>query len=785
MKKFISSSIFLLALLISCQKLAWINPYDPGCPKEIWTPTDFKVVQEGQTIKLTWTQTNNQIDGFKIERTVDGVKTNVPPITITRDFNQYIDNSISGGKVHSYNLVAYAGNNQSNGVTAQVTPILAAGGVTTTAAFTVTAISASAGGVITSDGGSPVTARGLCWSTVSSPTIAGSKSLDGSGTGTFTSNLTGLSPNTTYFFRAYAINSVGTSYGNELSIKTVNGIPIVTTANISNITATTAISGGSIISDGGAAITTRGVCWATANNPTISGSKTADGSGIGTYASTISGLTPNTTYFVRAYVTNSVGTIYGNEVTLKTPLAPILFNSTKTYGTVSDIDGNTYKTIQIGTQLWMAENLKTTKYKDGNAIPLVTDNISWSKLTTPGYSWYNNDITTYKEVYGAFYNWYSLNTNNLCPTGWHVPTETDWTLMTTYLGGRAGTSGKLKETGIMHWNTPNTSATNESGFTALPGGYRNIDGTFYIMGNNGYWWSLTEYSGTIAWMRYMDFNTADIGLSSYSSKQSGFSVRCIYGDLIAPSLTTIPISGITTSSAASGGNITSDGGTIISERGICWSTTTNPTISNTRTSDGTGSGTFTSNLTGLSINTTYYARAYATYSAGTVYGNEISFTTDPIETIAISINFNDKPITLYSGLAGDGPYQINGYTYPYLTIVLGLEGTLNFTYHTAVVQNNSGSMTNPIWWGLGSIGGEEVDLGLVSGLGSIVTKPTTGWLPNRAILVGHGYVVRYKKSKDLTTSSLPYLYTRIYVVDLLKNSTGVTIGVMLKYGMSF
>lgn len=783
MKKYVSFSIILIALLMSCRTLVWNNPFDPNCPKDIWTPSDFKAVQEGQTVKLTWSQQINQIDGFKIERTADGIKTNLS--SISRSINQFVDNSITGGKVHSYVLVAYAGNNLSNSVTAQVTPLMSAGGVTTTAATVITAISASSGGTISSDGGSPVTARGVCWSTVANPTIAGNKSSDGTGTGTFTSSITGLSPNTTYFVRAFAINSAGASYGNEVSFRTTTGISAVTTVSITNITANSATSGGNISTDGGSVITSRGVCWGTLNNPTITGSKTTDGSGIGTFTSTISNLSANTTYYVRAYATNSVGTYYGNEVTLKTPLAPILFNSTKTYGSVSDIDGNTYKTIQIGTQLWMAENLKTTKYKDGTIIPLVTSNTSWANLTTPGFCWYDNDISTYKGVYGALYNWYSVNTNNLCPTGWHVPTEADWAILTTLLGGRAGTAIKLKEAGTSHWNSPNAGANNDLGFTALPGGYRSLDGVFYIIGNDGYLWSPSEYSVSTAWFRYMDFSNSDVGLDYLGNKKFGYSVRCISGDLTTPSLATTYISGVSASSAISGGNITNDGGTTITARGVCWSITTNPTISNTKTTDGSGTGAFTSSITGLTAGTTYYLRAYATNSTGTSYGNEVSFTTDPSGTSGISLNFNDKPIILYSGLAPDGPYQINGYTYPYITIVFGLEGTLNFTYHTAVIQNNSGSLANPIWWGLGGIGGEEVDMGVVSGLGSVITKPTSGYAPNRAIQVGHGYVIRYKKSKDLTSPLLPYLYARVYVVDLLKNTSGLTTGVILKYQTSF
>jgi len=157
-----------------------------------------------------------------------------------------------------------------------------------------------------------------------------------------------------------------------------------------------------------------------------------------------------------------VGTAYGTQVSFTTLMS----------GQFSDIDGNVYNTITIGTQIWMKENLKTTKYNDGSSIPLVTDNTAWINLSTPGYCWYNNDAATYKSAYGAMYNWYTVNTGKICPPNWHVPTDTQWETLITYLGGKIIAGGKMKETGTAHWTSPNIGATNETGFTALPGGYR-------------------------------------------------------------------------------------------------------------------------------------------------------------------------------------------------------------------------------------------------------------------------------------------------------------------------
>jgi uncharacterized protein (TIGR02145 family) len=175
----------------------------------------------------------------------------------------------------------------------------------------------------------------------------------------------------------------------------------------------------------------------------------------------------------------------------------------------------------------MIENLKTTKFNDNTTIPYVTDSTDWSNLTTPGYCWYANDASTYKATYGALFNWFAVNTGKLCPTGWHVPTDTEWTTLTNYLGGESIAGGKLKETVSTHWRIPNAGATNESGFTALPGGHRDINGTFSVIGDDGYWWSVTEYGSTgKVWYRNMNYNYAGVVRVS-NNKKNGHSVRCL------------------------------------------------------------------------------------------------------------------------------------------------------------------------------------------------------------------------------------------------------------------
>jgi uncharacterized protein (TIGR02145 family) len=292
-------------------------------------------------------------------------------------------------------------------------------------------------------------------------------------------------------------------------------VPSLTAAAAINIASTSASSGGSITSDGGATVTARGVCWSNNHNPTIADNKTSDGTGTGSFVSAITGLTPGLVYYIRAYATNSVGTAYSNETQFSTPVL-----------TVTDIDGNVYHMVTIGTQTWMVENLKTTKYNDGTPITLITDDAIWRTYSTPGYCWYNNNISN-KDIYGALYNWFAVNTGKLCPVGWHVPTDAEFTILFNYLGGFNVAAGKLKESGTTHWLTPNTGATNETGFTALPGECRNTSGPFDLTpGYYGYWWSSTELNYPQAFAINMTYTAGGVARGNYT-ELFGFSVRCI------------------------------------------------------------------------------------------------------------------------------------------------------------------------------------------------------------------------------------------------------------------
>jgi uncharacterized protein (TIGR02145 family) len=193
---------------------------------------------------------------------------------------------------------------------------------------------------------------------------------------------------------------------------------------------------------------------------------------------------------------------------------------------IIDVDGNGYDTVTIGTQTWMVQNLQTTHYRNGNPIPNVSERPDWNNLSTGAYCDYNNDAANAK-TNGHLYNWYAVNNPaGLCPTGWHIATDAEWAVLINYLGRDSVAGGVMKALGTTIWKAPNSWATNSSGFTALPSGYRHADGAFYKIGENGYFWSSTETFSYSACGRYLSFNTPGID-RFVANKQSGFSCRCI------------------------------------------------------------------------------------------------------------------------------------------------------------------------------------------------------------------------------------------------------------------
>ena len=717
-----------------------------------------------------------------------------------------------------------------------------------------TAISMSAS--VSSDGGATVTERGVCWGTASQPTISSDHTADsGTGIGDFTVSGT-LTPGTTYYVRAYATNSEGTAYGAEMTFVMPN-LPTVTTTAATDITAYTATTGGEVTADGGAAVTARGVCWSTSNNPTVDNDTTLNGNGTGSFVASIKNLNPGETYYVRAYATNAVSTAYGDEVTITTPdwslslasdgdasiklcgdpsknvtytatpsygtaddytyswscsggtisgtptsnTATITYTSTGTYTvsctathntehfdvdatisttivsggtkrnlamcsdgltiesketnssyvgfvssiswgdgnttnniaytmnfshtyaspgvytvtiipfsandcevtrtfamgdavlnpcmvavahtnsstytsstgglettdsegkitTVADNDGNTYKVAQIGSQCWMAENLRTTKKPDGTEIPVGTTTSS-----TAAYR-YNPLSGATVDPYGYFYNWAAVmngasassanpsNVRGICPQGWHVPSDAEWQQMLDAVG--TNNAAKLAtgcdwagEGSAMCPNNYRYAERNSSSFDALPAGYYNAPVQFGI--STRFWTSSAD--GTNSYYRQIMRNATSVNNNTKIANTNGYSLRCVRdGGIAEPinlSVTTSAADNIGQTSATLNGSISNPDNIAISAQGFEWKAATEGTYTQVPVS-GT---TLSHNLTGLEPYTEYTFHAFATTSDGTVYGDEMSFTTEALEftvTTAPATDVSYTSATLHGSIA--------------------------------------------------------------------------------------------------------------------------------------
>ena len=394
--------------------------------------------------------------------------------------------------------------------------------LTTDEAIEITTNSATISGNVTEDGGAEITARGICWGTVTMPTLSDNFKPSGTGPGKFSCVLSELEPNTTYYVRAFAENRVGIAYGNEVTFKTGIATPSVTTGQVTDITLNSAICAGAVIYSGGAPVTEKGICWSQAPDPDLDDSHASVSAGTDTYTCTLTGLSSGSRYYARAYVKNEVATAYGEQVVFSTK--------------VLDIEGNIYGTVCIGNQVWMKENLRTTKYNDNSPIPIVLSDTEWKTIVTPAYCWFNHN-EGYKNTFGALYNWYTVETGKLCPAGWHVPDDNEYKTMEISLGMSVeqaelwewrGTDEGYKMKSTTTWNN-NGNGSNSSGFNGLCGGYRfGQTGAFYALGILTYWWSSDpdKNDNAQAVYRRLDFDNSRVH-RSVTSKRGGKYIRCI------------------------------------------------------------------------------------------------------------------------------------------------------------------------------------------------------------------------------------------------------------------
>lgn len=479
--------------------------------------------------------------------------------------------------------------------------------------------SAEGGGNITDNGGGEITARGVCWNTMHSPSITDNHTTDGSETGSFTSNITGLSSNTTYYVRAYATNSAGTAYGSEVSFKTeaMVTLPVIITT-LSEVKDYTAISGGNITSDGGAAVTSRGVCYSTSPNPTIANNPTTNGTGPGEFIANLSGLSKLTTYYIRAYAINSVGTAYGDMIIFKThDQLPIVSTNpaTNLYTTEAKLNGYAYYPTNSVNALKESGFVYSL-----NKDPQWTDSII--KDDTPHYEWYSYNLIATGLKRNSTYYFRAYVMNSYDTVFGDIQSYTTAIDAAEFSGlGISQIHSKSAVLSAAFTSLTNPDAVLDKGFCWSTSSNPTINDISVSKGSGRVSFSTTATNLTEMTTYYARaYATYSYG-TIYSTEKSFTTIQEL------PVLTTTSITNITATEATSGGSITSAGDSVITARGVCWSTSSNPTINDYKTEDGTGTGSYTSTLSALTNNTTYFARAYATNYYGTAYGEEFSFTT--------------------------------------------------------------------------------------------------------------------------------------------------------------
>ena len=525
---------------------------------------------------------------------------------------------------------------------------------------------------VTDNGGASITERGIVYSTLEMPTIShNSKIMNGSGVGSYSCQITNLEPETSYYVRAYAINARGVSYSNQVRFRTLSPavLPTVTTHAVTQVTEATAVAGGNVTSDGNGTITERGVCVATVSNPTTSNTKVTAGSGKGSFTCNLTGLQANTTYYVRAYAVNSKGTAYGEEISFTT-------NSPSYSDPTGTANGHGYVDLGLSVK-WATCNVGANKPEDygdhfawGETEPKTTYDFSTYKWCNGSY----NTLTKYNTTisFGVVDNKTILEPSDDAATvNWGAGTGGTWR-MPTY-----EEMTELRTECTWTWTAQNgvegyivTSQKNGNSIFLPAAGHTSLTD------HHGFYWTSSLCTNYTPIAYNVAFHPDYIEMIEKYYRFMGFSVRPVYGDpveieAILPTVTTTAATQVTETTAVTGGNVTSDGNASVTERGVCIAIVPNPTTSDTKISAGSGTGSFTCNLTGLQANTTYYVRAYAVNSKRTAYGQEISFTTkspsysDPTGTENghgyVDLGLSVKWATYNVGASGSKPEDYGDY----------------------------------------------------------------------------------------------------------------------------
>ena len=546
----------------------------------------------------------------------DSTRNGVGPGAFTSNISGLLGSTTYYVRAYAINTTGVAYGNQITFTTPVPTPP----SLTTTALSSITSVSVATGGSIANNGGAPITARGVVWDTLANPLVTKNRSINGSINNIFLDTIRGLAGSRVYYVRSYATNSVGTAYGNQVVFTTLTPVmPSVTINPIDLITNVSARSGGAISSDGGAAIQSKGVVWSTFPNPTISNSRTNDGSGVGPFISQLTGLLGDSVYYVRAYATNAIGTGYSSQLSftaiaavlasvITTPVTSITSNSAISGGNITASGGGVISARGVVWNTTTMPTLSHFKTTNGTGTGTFTSNLT--SLTPPGTTYYVRAYVT-NNIGTAYGNEVTFTSLAVPPTVVTKPVTTI-TSTSAISGGTISLTGGAphSEKGLVYSTTRNPTILN----TKLIDNTSGLDWTTNITGLIGN----TQY-----YVRAYAINSAGTaygGLDSFNTSP------------LVPIIATDPVASITKTTAVSGGNISNDGGSAITARGIVWNKTGNPLVGtdSIRTDASLTIGLYTLNLGNLNSGITYYVRAYATNAVGTAYGNTLTFTTQPV-----------------------------------------------------------------------------------------------------------------------------------------------------------